>query len=89
MICAVPFLGPFGAEFAQNAPILVLCAWSAVRLMFESIVQTHANYGVKGVSNWLLWPIQKADQPYTLTYPLIGKVTRPAPMAATSTRSRA
>jgi len=76
LICALPFLGPFGAEFAQNAPIWVLCAWSAVRLMFESIVQMHANYGVKGVSNWLRWPIQKADQPYTLTYPLIGKVTR-------------
>ena len=77
VITALPFLGPMGAEFAQNAPIWVLCAWSAVRLMFESIVQLHAANGVKGVSQWLLWPIQKADKPYTLTYPILDKtITR-------------
>ena len=76
LICAVPFLGPMGAEFASNVPIWVLCAWSAVRLMFESIVQLHAANGVKGVSEWLKWPIQKADAPYTVTYPIIGEKTR-------------
>jgi hypothetical protein len=76
-ICAVPFFTDFGKEFAQNAPISVLTAWSAVRLMFESIVQMHAAYGVQGISFWLLWPVQTAPEPYTLTYPGLGwKVTR-------------
>ena len=74
---AAPFFTDFGKEFATNAPVWVLTAWSAVRLVFESIVQFHAKSGVKGVSYWLLWPVQKAPQPYTMTYPLINRtVTR-------------
>jgi len=77
VIVAAPFaFTDLGWEMAKNAPLSVLTAWSAVRLMFESIVQLHANYGVKGISYWLLWPIQKAPEPYTLTYPFIGPVTR-------------
>ena len=77
LICAIPFLTDFGKEFAANAPLWVLIAWSAVRLQFESIVQCHAAYGVKGVSSWLLWPIQTAPEPYTMTYPFVGwTVTR-------------
>ena len=77
LICAIPFCTDFGKEFAQNAPLWVLCLWSAVRLMFESIVQCHAKFGVKGVSSWLLWPIQKAPEPYTMTYPVVNwTVTR-------------
>ena len=76
-ICAVPFFTDFGAEFAAKAPIWVLTVLPAVRLMFESIVQMHAAYGVQGVSYWLLWPIQKAPKAYTYTYPGLGwKVTR-------------
>ncbi len=76
LIC-YPFFGNVGAEFAHNAPIWVLTAWSAVRLVMESIVQLHVRYGVKGISYWLLWPIQKTPEPYTLTYPIINKtVTR-------------
>ena len=77
LIVAFPFVcTDVGSEMARNTPLSVLTAWSAVRLMFESTVQFHANYGVKGISHWLLWPIQKAPQPYTLTYPVIGAVTR-------------
>jgi len=79
LIVAVPFLfTDLGWELSKNAPLSLLAFWSAVRLQFESIVQLHANYGVKGISDWLRWPVQQVPEPYTLTYPLsfIGAVTR-------------
>lgn len=77
LIVAVPFLfTDLGWEMAKNAPLSLLAFWSAVRLQFESIVQLHGNYGVKGISYWLRWPVQQVPEPYTLTYPGIGPVTR-------------
>lgn len=76
LLAGWPFFTDVGGEMAKNAPLWVLCAWSAVRLQFESIVQYHGNSGVKGVSWWLRWPIQKVPEAYTLTYPGIGAVTR-------------
>ena len=76
LICLIPFCTDFGKQFAASALIWVLTLWSGVRLVFESIVQCHATFGVKGVSYWLLLPIQKAPAPYTMTYPFVGwKVT--------------
>jgi len=77
VLSAYPLLRTVGSELAKNEPIWLLTYWSAVRLKMESIVQIHGKYGVKGISNWLLWPIQKTPEPYTLTYPIINKtVTR-------------
>jgi len=72
LMCAFPFIvTDFGSEMAKNTPYWVLAMWSGVRLQFESCVQIHAANGVKGISYWLLWPLQKAPEPYTMTYPLI------------------
>lgn len=77
LIVAIPYVcTDLGWEIAKNAPISLLTFWAVVRLQFESTVQLHANYGVKGISYWLLWPVQKAPEPYTLTYPVIGEWTR-------------
>jgi len=78
LMCAFPFIvTDLGSEMAKNTPYWVLALWSTVRLMFESTVQLHAANGVKGISYWLLWPIQKAPESYTMTYPFINwKVTR-------------
>jgi len=77
VIAAYPFVfTDLGSTMAKNMPFSLLAAWSGVRLMFESIVQFHANSGVKGISYWLKWPIQKVPEEYTLTYPGIGPVTR-------------
>jgi len=78
LMCAFPFIvTDMGSEMAKNTPYWVLAMWSGVRLQFESVVQIHAHNGVKGISSWLLWPVQKAPEPYTITYPFVGwKVTR-------------
>jgi len=77
-ISAYPFVfTDLGSTMAQTMPLSLLAAWSGVRLMFESTVQFHANSGVKGISVWLRWPIQKIEEgEYTLTYPGLGPVTR-------------
>ena len=78
LLYAVPFLTPFGEEFSRRIPLWCLTIWgSLVRCFIESTIQLHHKFGVKGLSNWLFWPIQKVDEPYTITYPFIKyKVTR-------------
>lgn len=70
VLCIFPYLlTDIGSELAKNVPLWWLTAWSAViRCGFESCVQLHERMGVKGISWWLRWPIQKAPESYTLTY---------------------
>ena len=66
--CVYPYLfTDVGKHVSRNAPLWMLMFWGCNRATFESCVQMHANAGVKGISDWLLWPIQSC-KPYTVTY---------------------
>lgn len=76
LIFAVPWLfTDLGEQAAIHMPVWVTVMWGCVRLVIESTIQMHHAYGVKGISSWLLWPIQACEE-YTITYPIIGEVTR-------------
>lgn len=75
-IFAAPWIfTDLGKAAAIYMPLWVTVAWGAVRLIIESTIQMHHAYGVKGISSWLLWPVQSCEE-YTINYPLIGEVTR-------------
>lgn len=83
LVCFIPFLATdMGTNFARNVPMWVLMLWACLRIQFESCVQMHKNYGVRGISMWLLWPTQKTSEKYTMTYAgntrFAFDITRPA-----------
>lgn len=66
----------FGKELANEMPLWVLALSATCRFVCESTVQLNKYYGVPGFTDWLKWPIQKVDEPYTLNYLGCCSVTR-------------